>query len=87
MARLELPFFHPDCVRIARGPQDYPGGNFTFDDIFHGFPSTAGYVFVEPIYTGEGIHQLERLVFTKFECADCELTGTSSKPDFWIDLK
>ena len=87
MARLQLPFFHPDCVRIAKGPQDYPGGRFTFDDIYHGFPATAGYVFVEPIYKTGGVKHLDRLVFTTLECADCELTGTSLKPDFWIDLK
>jgi Domain of unknown function (DUF4249) len=87
MASLQLPFFHPDCVRIARGPQDYPRGSFTFDDIYRGFPATAGYVFVEPIYKAGGTQHLERLVFTKFECADCELTGTSARPDFWIDLK
>lgn len=87
MASLQLPFFHPDCVRIARGPQDYPRGSFTFDDIYRGFPATAGYVFVEPIYKAGGTQHLERLVFTKFECADCELTGTSVRPDFWIDLK
>jgi hypothetical protein len=87
MARLQLPFYHPDCVRIARGPQDYPKGGYTFDDIYRGFPATAGYVFIEPIYkTGGGMH-LDRLVFTKLECADCELTGTTLKPDFWIDIK
>jgi len=84
---LQLPFFHPDCVRIARGPQDYPKGGYSFDDIYRGFPATAGYVFIEPIYKTGGGQHLDRLVFTKFECADCELTGTSARPDFWIDLK
>ena len=87
IATLQLPFFHPDCVRIARGPQDYPHGSFSFDDIYRGFPATAGYVFVEPIYKIGGVNHLDRLVFTKLECADCELTGNSSKPDFWIDVK
>jgi hypothetical protein len=26
------------------------------------------------------------VVFAKPECANCELTGTLKKPDFWIDL-
>jgi hypothetical protein len=29
---------------------------------------------------------LDKLVFAKPECANCELTGTSAKPDFWIDM-
>jgi hypothetical protein len=48
------------------------------------FMYTSGYDFVEPVYdlnTGK----LSSLIFTSTECADCRVTGTETKPDFWTD--
>jgi len=86
MVNLQLPFFHYDCKSIARGPQDYPATDppWTFDVVYNGFPPTSGYIFVEPIID-PATNMLERLVFTTFECANCELSGSSARPDFWID--
>jgi hypothetical protein len=82
--KLDLPVFRYDCQRIARGPEDYPGG-YTFEDIINGFSPTLGYEFIEPEYDGN--NNLERLVFTKIECANCEAVGTPNQPDFWVDFK
>jgi hypothetical protein len=84
IAKLDLPAYHYSCVRFARGPQDYPGTGWTFQKVYNGFPPSSGYVFIEPVYTPVAM-TLERLVFTTFECANCELTGTSSRPSFWSD--
>ena len=84
-----LPFFHNDqCERIEASPSEYStpyGPPVTFDDLYSMFCITSTYVFVEPIYD-PATFTLSRLVFSKPECANCELTGISSKPDFWIDL-
>jgi hypothetical protein len=86
MVNLQLPFFHYDCTSFARGPQDYPPTvpPWTFDVVYAGFPPTSGYIFVEPIID-PATHMLERLVFSTPVCANCELTGSTTKPDFWID--
>jgi Domain of unknown function (DUF4249) len=87
--RLHLPFYHyDDCERIEKAPSDYAtqfGPPVTFDDLYSLFCIKSDYVFIEPVYNSV-TNALEKLVFTTPECADCELTGTSNKPDFWIDL-
>ena len=69
-------------------PQDYPRSPFapplTWDDLYEMYCITSDYYFVEPKYK-PGTVQLEKLVFSRPECADCEKTGTKTKPDFWID--
>jgi len=40
------------------------------------------FIFVEPIYR---LGEPTKLVFTRRICADCALTGSVAKPDFWID--
>jgi hypothetical protein len=85
IAKLDLPSYHYSCERIARGPMDYPPpAIYTFDNIYYGWPLKLGMVFVEPIYNPV-TRELERLVFTKAECANCELTGFSTKPEFWSE--
>jgi hypothetical protein len=49
------------------------------------FCITSNYYFVEPLYSS-GTANLQKMVFAKPECADCELTGIITKPDFWIDI-
>jgi hypothetical protein len=57
----------------------------TWDQIYSIFSKTSDYYFVEPLYI-PGTDKLQKLVFARPECANCELTGYSKKPDFWIDL-
>jgi hypothetical protein len=85
---LNLPFYHYPCTRIEMAPSDYPRSRYspplTFDELNDMFLA-SGYYFCEPIYI-PGTFKLQKLVFALPECADCEITGTSIKPDFWIDL-
>lgn len=85
---LNLPFYHYPCERIERSPSDFPSGwgpPITWDELYNLFCVSSDYYFVEPVYF-PGTTKLNKLVFAKPECADCELTGTSKKPDFWVDL-
>jgi hypothetical protein len=85
---LNLPYYHYPCKRIEDSPNIPPWVAFTppmtWDDL-HYMYTTSGYSFVEPKYV-QGTLVLDRLVFTKPECADCALTGSTVKPDFWIDM-
>ena len=86
---LHLPFYHYDtCKRIEKAPSDFTtefGPPVTFDDLYSMFCLKEDYIFIEPAYNSL-TNALEKLVFTTPECADCELTGTSKKPDFWEDI-
>jgi hypothetical protein len=81
---LHLPYFHYECERIVKSPSDYPYP-ITWDELYSMYCITSDYSFVEPIYDQTGT-QLDKLVFTRPECADCGITGNLIKPDFWIDL-
>jgi hypothetical protein len=85
---LEMPYYHYPCLRIEDSPYILPWSDFrpplTWDDI-HYMYTTSGYTFVEPRYI-HATQILDRLVFAKIECSDCAVTGTTSKPDFWIDI-
>lgn len=86
---LNLPYYHYPCTRIEMAPQDYPRSPLspplTWSDLYDMFCVTSDYYFVEPKYI-TSMNELDKMVFTTPECADCELTGTSIKPDFWTDL-
>ncbi len=85
---LNLPYYTYPCKRIEAKPGDYQqplGPLITWDFVYDLFCVTSDYYFVEPEYFN-GTSQLEYMVFSKPDCADCELTGTSIKPDFWVDL-
>jgi hypothetical protein len=88
IVKLNLPYFNYSCERIEMAPQDYPRSPLapplTWDDLYAMYCITSDYYFVEPRYK-PGTEQLEKLVFSRPECADCEKTGTKIKPDFWID--
>lgn len=80
--RLNLTYYHyPECKRIEDGPEV---SGMKFDDIYEMYCINSDYSFIEPEYNAE-TGQLELLVFARPECANCELTGTSTKPDFWIE--
>jgi hypothetical protein len=86
---MNLPFYHYPCERIEKDPGDFQtqfGPPVTWFDVYSIFCITSTYSFVEPIYI-PGTTQLEKMVFALPECANCELTGTRNKPDFWVDLK
>jgi hypothetical protein len=86
---LNLPFYHYNCVRAEASPADYSTMRYhqtlTFQDVYNIYDANPFYSFVEPIYDPE-TNKLQKLVFTSRFCADCDLSGTSKKPDFWIDL-
>jgi hypothetical protein len=88
IAGLNLPYYNYPCQRIEAKPSDYQmalGPLITWDFVYALFCVTSDYYFVEPEYVN-GTNQLAEMVFAKPECANCELSGTSTKPDFWIDL-
>jgi hypothetical protein len=89
VVRLRLPFYHPNqCERIEASPAEYStpyGPPFTFDDLYRMFCINSTYSFVEPSYNEE-THKIDKLVFAKPECANCELTGFPEKPEYWIDM-
>jgi hypothetical protein len=85
---LNLPLYHYGCARFEASPEDYACRNcpiLTFDDVYNIFDANPYYSFVEPIFNTD-TKKLKKLVFTTSICSDCELSGTSQKPDFWIDL-
>jgi hypothetical protein len=57
----------------------------TWDDVYWYLCIVSDYSFIQPIYFGLG-DSLVELEFARPECANCELAGTSTKPDFWTDL-
>jgi hypothetical protein len=90
VVRLGLPFYYShDCERIEKAPSEYStpyGPPVTFDDLYAMFCITSNYSFIEASYN-EDTHQIDKLVFAKPQCANCELTGFSEKPAYWIDMK
>ena len=84
---LNLPFYHYPCERLELAPEDIPMPTYapplTWDELYRIFCVTSDYYFVEPKY--KGVDVLEKMVFAQPECADCEIDGSSQKPDFWID--
>jgi hypothetical protein len=86
---LGLPHYKYNCEAIARSPEDYPvAGSMssppTFIEIYKAFMDTGEFTFVWPVLSSDGT--LLKLVFTPNVCSVCELSGVSSKPDFWVDL-
>ena len=84
-----LPYYHNTCERFVKVPLDYPNAFMapppTWDDLYTIFCRNSNYYFVEPLF-GPGISDLGSMVFARPECADCQITGTRKKPDFWIDI-
>jgi hypothetical protein len=86
---LNLPLYHYPCERMEKEPLDFQtewGPIITWDDVYRLMSITGTYTFVEPKYIPSSL-ELQKLVFTTPECANCELTGTRTKPDFWVDTK
>ena len=86
IAGLQLPFYHSPCVRyevacVNPFIDDYCT---EFNDIYRIYAISNKLYFIEPLFRDGGI--LDKLVFVMPECANCQLTGTLKKPDYWIDL-
>ena len=86
LIHLNIPFNNTTCRLISKNPGEYSswGHRFTFDDLYKMFMTTPGYAFVEPFYNPVS-GALSKLVFTFSECADCRVTGSERKPDFWTE--
>lgn len=90
---MNLPLYHYPCERIIKSPADFQkefGPAITWAYVYGIYCVTSDYYFIEPIYasgaTTDGIAALDKMVFARPECANCELTGTRKKPDYWVDL-
>ena len=89
---LKIPYFNYPCVQLIKEPNDYPNSFMapppTWNDLYSMFCVTSDYYFVEPIFSSAagGKKNISKMVFARPECANCELSGTRKKPDFWIDL-
>jgi hypothetical protein len=87
---LNLPYYHYPCTRIEMAPWDVPRNPLspplTWTDLYVMYCVTSDFSFVEPKYL-PGTNTLDKMVFTRPECADCELTGTLTRPVFWRDLE
>jgi hypothetical protein len=88
LLKFNLPLYHYPCKRIESAPEDY-ACQFcvppTWDEL-NIMWTDAGYIFVEPEFIS-GTTKLRHLVFTTPVCADCSLSGTTVKPDFWVEVK
>ena len=83
VALMGLPFYSYQCNILKLDLSWCP---CTWDDLYWHLCIANDYTFTEPIFLNVS-DVLMYLVFTRPECANCELTGTSKKPDFWIDLQ
>ena len=88
-ADMGLPYYHSTCERFVKEPLDYPNACCqpppTWDDLYTIFCRNSDYYFIEPLFN-PGTFELVKMVFARPECANCELTGTQKRPDFWVDL-
>lgn len=84
---LGIPLYKYECERIIIGPDDYvvePGmPRPTFDQIYVEYKN-AQYNFLQPLYDELG--RLYKLTFATRVCSDCTLSGSLTKPDFWVDI-
>jgi Domain of unknown function (DUF4249) len=90
IAGLNLPYFNYSCDLVTKSKFDYVGGPGepppSWKFLYSLFCITSDYYFVAPVYYS-GMDSLVQMEFTRPLCADCELSGTHSKPNFWVDLK
>jgi hypothetical protein len=89
---LDLPYYKTSCELISKSLADF-NYSMGWNDIYHMYLK-LGYTFVGPEVT-PGINfvgnvqknDLLKLDFSTKVCSICELTGFTTKPDFWVDLK
>jgi hypothetical protein len=88
VGELNLPYYLNPCVTIEKSPADLqvPNGPvMTWYDVYQTFAGSKKYSLVDAKFINL-TNILTKMVFTIPECGNCELTGTSKKPDFWVDL-
>jgi hypothetical protein len=89
VALMGLPFYSYPCRTLEYNPMDFATLCMcpppTWDDVYWHLCIIEDYAFIEPTFNQVSDILLE-LVFTRPECANCELTGTSKRPYFWVDL-
>ena len=85
-----LPFYSYNCTKWELDPSFYATACMcpppTWDDVYQKNSVLIHNIFTEPLYDITG-KILSKMVFTTPECADCELSGSHSEPDFWKDIK
>jgi hypothetical protein len=89
VALMGLPFYSYSCKTWQFSPADFSRPQSppkTWDDVYWYLSIVSDYTFVQPVYSGLGNTDLVELEFSRPECANCELFGSSLKPDFWNDL-
>jgi len=84
-----LPHYQTQCVEYVKSPSDWPppspmGKPPTWPEVYHIFMDTGDFTFIKPEMTPDST--LTKLVFALNVCSVCELSGTSARPDFWVDL-
>jgi hypothetical protein len=91
VASMGLRFYSYPCQTLERAPADFETRCMcppkTWDDVYWYMSIASDYTFIEPKYQGLGDSLLLKLIFTRPECANCELTGSHTEPDFWSEFK
>jgi hypothetical protein len=80
-----LHFYSTSCTELYIDPSFYTTPS-TWDDVYYKMTFYSGYTFSEPLYDLTG-KILLKMVFTTRECADCEVTGSHTEPEFWKVIK
>ena len=90
ISAMNLPLYHYPCERLVKDRSDVPKAfgapPATWDELYSMFCETSDYYFVEPLFYS-GTLDIEKLVFAQPECANCELSGSSTEPYFWNNIK
>ena len=86
IAGFQLPYYHTPCLRYEVKCVDPFVADYCveFNNIYDIYTKRNNYYFIEPLFGENGL--LDRLVFVPPECANCQVTGTLTRPDFWKDL-
>jgi hypothetical protein len=83
---LGIPHYVYPCQTFMVSPIDFSGTPepMTFFRIYWMYIN-SGCIFVKPLFTQSG--GLSKFEFTTSICADCTLSGSLTKPDFWVDIE
>jgi hypothetical protein len=84
---LDIKLYRYPCSLIFASPADFPNSipPMTFNDLY-AFYASMSLTFIGP-QRDEMNQALKALIFVDNYCADCTMTGSPDKPDFWIDLE
>ena len=84
---LNIKLYRYPCELMFVSPADFPHAvpPMTFNSVYT-YYSSLNLTFIGP-QTDEMTSALKALIFVDNYCADCTMTGSLRKPDFWIDLE